>query len=227
MRNISFSGVNKKNKKTVKYPDVPSAIKPIPHGPGILIPNVPQNLTLHEVCDDEASTVDDSETFIPPSINFNEPQPLTQAKLSDLTRDLGLSKDSAQLVGSRLKEFNLLSPETTYYWYRHREDSFRQFFALYANSSLVYCSDIEGLIEALGVAYIPSEWRLFIDSSNKSLKVVLLHNGNDLGSVRIGYSIQLVESYDNMKTLLKVLKYNSHQWRLCCDLKVQYLCAKL
>src|SRR5215469_16644871 len=100
MRNISFSGVNKKNKKPVKYPDVPSAIKPIPHGPGILIPNVPQNLTLHEVCDDEARTVDDSETFIPPSSNFNEPQPLTQAKLNDLTRDLGLSKKSAQLLGS-------------------------------------------------------------------------------------------------------------------------------
>ena len=45
----------------------------------------------------------------------NQPVPLTQAKLSDLTRDLNLSKESAQLLGSCLRENRLLAPGTTFY----------------------------------------------------------------------------------------------------------------
>ena len=30
----------------------------------------------------------------------------------------------------------------------------------------------------MGIAYADSDWSLFIDSSNKSLKSVLLYNGN-------------------------------------------------
>ena len=45
----------------------------------------------------------------------NQPVPLTQAKLNDLTRDLNLSKESAQLLGSRLQEKRLLAPGTTFY----------------------------------------------------------------------------------------------------------------
>ena len=35
---IFILGINRKNKKHVKYPDVPSTIKPVPHGPGIPVP---------------------------------------------------------------------------------------------------------------------------------------------------------------------------------------------
>ena len=37
-----------------------------------------------------------------------EPQLFDQAELNDLIRDLGLSKESSQLLGSRLKEKHLL-----------------------------------------------------------------------------------------------------------------------
>ena len=54
--------------------------------------------------------------------------PLTQAELNDLKRDLNLSKESAQLLSSRLKEKNVLAAGTTFYWYRDREGELRQFF---------------------------------------------------------------------------------------------------
>jgi hypothetical protein len=50
--------------------------------------------------------------------------PLTQAELNDLTRDLCLSKERSQLLGSRLREKHLLAPETTFYWYREGEKEF-------------------------------------------------------------------------------------------------------
>ena len=47
----------------------------------------------------------------------DQPVPLTQAELIDLTQDLNLSKESAQLLGSRLKEKRLLALGITFYWY--------------------------------------------------------------------------------------------------------------
>ncbi|KAK3890481.1 hypothetical protein Pcinc_005561 [Petrolisthes cinctipes] len=49
--------------------------------------------------------------------------PLIQVELNDLTRDLNLSKESAQLLGSRIREKCLLAPETTFYWYRDPAES--------------------------------------------------------------------------------------------------------
>ena len=52
------------------------------------------------------------------------------------------------------------------------------------NGNFVYCQDIQGLLEHMGVEeYVPDEWRLFVDSNKRSLKCVLLHNGNDYASV--------------------------------------------
>ena len=104
-----------------------------------------------------------------------------------------MSKEFAQLLRSRLCENHLLAPETTFFWYRSREKEFRQYFTLNEESSLVYCNNINGLIEALGLPYDPAEWRLFIDSSSKSLKAVLLYNGNTVSSVPVGHSGEWLE----------------------------------
>lgn len=45
------------------------------------------------------------------------------------TKNLGLLKDAAELLGSRLKNKNLLSSGTSFSWYRHREKEFTQFFS--------------------------------------------------------------------------------------------------
>ena len=57
------------------------------------------------------------------------------------------------------------------------------------------------------IVYVPSEWRLFV----KSLKVVLLHNGNKVGSVPIGHSVKLTECYKAIKIFLESLQYRKNQ----------------
>ena len=68
--------------------------------------------------------------------------------------------------------------------------------------------------------YRPEDWRLFIDSSKRSLKCVLLHNGNRFASIPIAHSTKLKEEYDNIKTLLQRTCYEEHQWSICVDLKM-------
>src|ERR1700755_378706 len=149
---IFFSGVNKKKKHTVVYPDVPSAIKPQPYSPGVPVPSKPANIELLDNIEDIVEEVDDTDTSVTyhqPTSTISSPRPLTQGQLNDLTRDLGLSKEKEQLLVSRLSESNLLSQETTYFWFRNRDEEFRKFFAVDSCSSLVYCNYVKGLIEAL------------------------------------------------------------------------------
>ena len=61
---------------------------------------------------------------------------------------------------------------------------------------------------------------MLIDSSKESLKLVLLHIGNELPSVAIGYSTDTEETYSMMKRILELLQYDQHKWKICCDVKV-------
>ena len=106
---INLKGINHKNKHYVQYPDVPSAIRPIPHGPDLPVPKPDGNM--ESSSDSEHS---DLTVVAYKSVEDNQPVPLTQAELNDLTQDLNLSKESAQLLGSRLKEKHLLAPGTTF-----------------------------------------------------------------------------------------------------------------
>ena len=75
----------------------------------------------------------------------------------------------------------------------------------------MFCIDIHHLLENVGLReYKPKELRLFIDSSKRSLKCVLLHNGNKFGSIPIGHSVTLKEKYKNTKLVLDKLKYFEH-----------------
>ena len=68
--------------------------------------------------------------------------------------------------------------------------------------------------------YNPENWRLFIDSSKRSLKCVLLHNGNKYGSIPIAHSVSLRERYEEIKMVLEKIKYTEHRWLICVDLKM-------
>ena len=65
----------------------------------------------------------------------------------------------------------------TIYWYQDCERELRQVFAFQDKSSLVYWNNIAGLIKSMGLEYDAKKWRLFTDSSSRSLKAVQ-HNGN-------------------------------------------------
>ena len=142
----------------------------------------------------------------------------SQAALNDLVRDLNLPKDKSQLLGSRLKERNLLAPKTTFSWHRHRETELVEFFS--EGKDYIHCNNIYGLIEKLGLTFDFKDWRLFLDSSKRSFKAVLLLNTNQYAPIPIGHSVYLNESYENVKTILNAVEYNHHNWKICGDFKI-------
>lgn len=215
---VYVKGFNTKNRKNISYPNLDSAIRPVPHSSEIPIPQPPSSL-------DEYLSESEDEDTLPPQdesssdFSFDEgPELFSQSELNDLVRDLGLSKDAAELLGSRLKNKNLLSSGTSFSWYRHREKEFTQFFS--KEGHLVFCNDVQGLMKCFDVEYDSSEWRLFIDSSKASLKAVLLHNGNTFASLPMGHSVHMEENYNDLAIILEKIKYQDHQWMVCGDFKI-------
>jgi len=115
---VNTSGFNSKNKKEISYPDIPSARRPIPHSEFLPVP-LPKVLDRAN-SDSSSSGKSDSDDIYEPD-HADTPQLFEQAELNDLVRDLGLSKISAELLGSRLQAKNLLSAGATFAWYRCRE----------------------------------------------------------------------------------------------------------
>jgi hypothetical protein len=122
------------------------------------------------------------------------------------------------LLGSRLKQKNLLAPGTTFSWYRRTEKEFVPFFS--QDGELVYCKDIPGLMTKFNIQHDASKWRLFIDSSKRSFEAVILHNGNKYASLPVGHSVHLKEWYEHLDSILNKLKYSDYAWTICGDLKV-------
>ena len=84
----------------------------------------------------------------------------------------------------------------------------------------MYCTDPKGLVEKFGICYNHEEWRIFIDSSKRSLKAVLLHNSNKYASIPVGHSVIMKDSYENLVVLLDRINYKDHNWMICSDLKI-------
>ena len=211
-------GFSSKSKGNIKYTDLPSAIRSIPHSadlPPPLFTSLPELVDKPVSSTSEGSSLED-DCYNP--LADQSPILITQAFLNDLVRDLNLPKESAELLGSRLQHNNLLAPNTTYSCHRRREKDLVKYFSM--EETFVYCHNVAGLLQAMGCVYDPTEWRLFIDSSKASLKCVWLHNGNRYASIPIGHSVHLKETYENMNMLLMKIKCNNHKWMVCGDLKV-------
>jgi hypothetical protein len=83
----------------------------------------------------------------------NETHRVTQNEVSDLIKDLYLSKIEAEILPSRLQQWNLLDENVNISIYRSRELKFTSFYTM--EDSLVACVNINGLIEALSINYFP------------------------------------------------------------------------
>jgi hypothetical protein len=70
--------------------------------------------------------------------------------------------------------------------FRNRQNEFKNFF--YHENVLAFCKDVCSVIEALRHQHDSSKCRLFIDSSNFSLKALVLHNGNKYPSVSLAHA---------------------------------------
>ena len=143
----------------------------------------------------------------------------SNVEMNDLIRDFNLSQRQAELLLSRLKEWNLVDkdvsiPAST----RKLHERFSVFHS--TQNEFYFCHDITGLFDEMRVKLIVSEWRLFIDSSSRSLKCVLLHIGNELPSIPIAHAVHKKEDYMNVKFVLDLIKYNEYKWLVCEDFKI-------
>jgi len=178
------NGMSVKKKSPPVYPNIPSAIRLVPHGDGLPVPEPPGNFAM--CCDDEDGISSNSEeqqtsssrdaNYLPSTGSFNHK--ITKGELNDLIRDLEVPKNEAELLASRLQQWNLLHHSAKVTTFRTRNQEFEQFFKNVGY--FTYCKDIDGLMDAWHIRHSSEQWRLFIDASKRSLKAVLLHNGNKL-----------------------------------------------
>ena len=223
---VNVKGFNKKNNQQLQYPNIHSAMRPIPHSNKVSVPiftklpDIDEDQLRSSTSSTNSDDDDDEEQDIAHEAwNAGRVSLYSQSELNDLIRDLNCPKQSAEVLASRLQEKHLLRAGTNVSFYRNREENLRKYFQ--SDGQLVYCTDDEGLLLAMGLsAYRSNDWRLFIHSSKRSLKCVLLHNGNQYESIPTGHSVTLKENYKNIKVVLERLKYCVHQWLICVDLKM-------
>ena len=63
-------------------------------------------------------------------LQFNEFHRITQEELNDLFRDLNLPKSKAELLGSRLQQWNRMKENVRISMYRKRHEDLVQFFKM-------------------------------------------------------------------------------------------------
>ena len=212
---VNIQGFNSKNKISISYPNLSSAIRPVAHSDELPIPDKEDNQDTDDLDNELLEDEQHDKTYEDDMLN----QKFSKKELNDLVRDLNLPKDSSEFLASRLAEKGMLQPDVKISFYRNRERKLLQYFS--EDNDFVYCNDIDSLLNAIGLPnYFPAEWRLFIDSSKRSLKCVLLHNGNRFGSIPIAHSVKAKETYENVKHVLQLICYNQHQWPVSVDLKM-------
>ena len=100
----------------------------------------------------------------------SEPKLFNQKKLKDLIRDLNLPKEKSEILASRLKENNQLERDIKISYYRKRNFDLKEYFSV--DCPLYFCHDIPGLFSSMGQPHNTSDWHLFINSSQGSLKAI-------------------------------------------------------
>jgi hypothetical protein len=94
-------GYNSKNKNVILCPNFPSALRPVVHSPEVPVPQPTE--ILKDAFTNSSDSGGDYEEF-QCHTESQSPQLFTQSELNDVIRDLGLPKEKAELLGSRLKE---------------------------------------------------------------------------------------------------------------------------
>ena len=114
----NITGFNASSRKKIKYPNLRSALRPVPHSDDLPVPTPPENKNLLSSSDEEmpsrqdsaeSISLEDSESYS--GTSGNEPHWITQEDLNDPVRDLYLS---------RLKQWNLVQEDVRITSFRNR-----------------------------------------------------------------------------------------------------------
>ena len=130
---VDVTGINRKNRGSLKYPDLLSARRLVAHCDEIPAPIFGE---LPYISDENASSVEGYEDEV--VLEDNVPHSFSQKELNDLVHDLSLSTDSAELLSSRLNEKKLLSDSACISFFRNRHKEYLRFF-LYSEGLGVLC----------------------------------------------------------------------------------------
>ena len=226
---VDMTGWNQRKKKDWYYPDIEkSARRPVPHCTEApvpvftFLPDLTADKTRLEAMEDSNSSCSNygstSMAAEASSLSTN-PKPFSQDQLNDLVGDVNFSKESSELLVYRLGEHGVLDSGTKIKLYCNKDDLLLRFFTM--ENDFVFSYNIPGLLVEMSLSkYNLDEWRLFIDSSKRSLKCVLLHKGNKFACVPIGHSVVIKEHYLNVKMVLNKLGYSEHNWAIYVDFKM-------
>ena len=83
-----------------------SAIRPVPHSEIIPVPEPPVNVCFESRDEESCSTKENNDYDL--KLSSNKPHLISQGELNDLVKDLNLSKNQVELLGSKLQGWNLL-----------------------------------------------------------------------------------------------------------------------
>ncbi|XP_044597349.1 uncharacterized protein LOC123273930 [Cotesia glomerata] len=129
-----------KNAKPIEYPDLESSSAPIAHDLTRPVPEPPKKLSQKSSSSFSSYKSNSDKEFLP-----TPEQPkhylITSEDFNDLIRDLNLPKNKAELLGSRLKQWNLLD-DVKITDQRTRHEMFATFFT--KEDGLCFCNDIKG-----------------------------------------------------------------------------------
>jgi hypothetical protein len=92
-------------------------MRPVSHSEDLPVPQHPENVTFSDDDSDNEAIQEVENPFHDPNFEAStssEPHLLNQGDLNDLARDLNLSKKQSELLGSRLKEWNVLHTLNTF-----------------------------------------------------------------------------------------------------------------
>ena len=141
---------------------IPSAIRPVPHTEDLRVPAPLQQ----DILDSDDEPTETREKTPQPSTSTdadftadhqsNEFHRVTQEELNDLIRDIDLPKRKAELLGSRLQQWNLLKGNIRISMFCKRYEGLVQVFKM--ERDLVVCTDNDGLTQTLKINHISLDW---------------------------------------------------------------------
>lgn len=226
----NMSGFTKSLRTRVVYKQVAAAQTPLPHSEFVPVPKRPSPsaetaVTLGPSIADE-STLDP--TFEPPvELMRCDHIDISQLRLNTMIRQLKLSKRRSVILAGHLRAVNILASDVKISSFRNRQAIFAQYYTANQENTFAYCHDIGALMISMNIEYAAEDWRLFIDGSKTSLKAVLLFYNNSINPVPLAFSKVTKETYESLKQILEMIKWNEHQWRISADLKVIALLSGL
>ena len=98
---IDVTGINRKNRKVLKYPDLESARRSVAHSDEC---PVPVYVMLFDDSDNGSTPAQESQEDEKTDFSNDRPHPFSQNELNDLVCHLNLSKSSSELLASISKE---------------------------------------------------------------------------------------------------------------------------